>query len=79
MNRLRLWFAMPGGTALILLFCAPLGIIAAYSVLSRGPYGGVMLPWTAETYSRVFDPLYLGILWRSIWVAGLSTALCVFL
>ena len=62
-----------------LLFFAPLLIVAAYSLLTRGPYGGVMLPWTAEDYRRIFDPLYAAILWRSIWVAAVSTAICVVL
>ena len=64
---------------MILLFFIPLLIVVAYSLLTRGPYGGVMKPWTTESYTRVFDPLYGQILWRSIWVALLSTALCLFL
>jgi spermidine/putrescine transport system permease protein len=51
--------------------------VIAYSFLSRGAYGGVMRPWTAENYLRVFDPLYLGILWRSAWIAAVSTFLCL--
>lgn len=60
-----------------LLFFVPLLIVLAYSLLARGPYGGVLLPWTTESYRRVFDPLYIEILWRSTWVAGLSTAICL--
>src|SRR5205823_10094395 len=58
---------------------APLAIVAAYSVLTRGDYGGVDHPWTAENYLRLFDPLYLAILWRSLWIAALATALCALL
>jgi len=60
-------------------FFAPLLIVLAYSFLSRGPYGGVTPPWTAESYVRIFDPLYLTILWRSVWIAAVSTALCLVL
>lgn len=64
---------------MVLLFFIPLLIVFAYSMLTRGPYGGVMQPWTAESYGRVFDPLYLEILWRSVWLAFVATALCLVL
>lgn len=61
------------------LFFLPLLIVFAYSFLSRGAYGGVLLPWTIDNYARIFDPLYLTILWRSIWIAAVSTGLCLLL
>jgi len=75
----RLWaaFVAPAAATMVLLFFAPLLIIFAYSLLTRGPYGGVMRPWTLEAYERVFDPLYGDILFRSIWVAGVSTLICL--
>ena len=79
MRSLRLPFLAPGAAVLIFLFFAPLAIICAYSLLTRGPYGGVMLPWTFENYTRVFDRLYAAILWRSLWIAAVSTALCLIL
>jgi spermidine/putrescine transport system permease protein len=60
-------------------FAAPLAIVCAYSFLTRGDYGGVELPWTLENFTRLADPLYLSILWRSIWVATLATLLCALL
>ena len=79
MRRLRAWFLLPGATIMAVLFFAPLLIVVLYSFLSRGAYGGVELPWSASSYTRVFDPLYLAILWRSIWVSALSTAICALL
>jgi spermidine/putrescine transport system permease protein len=76
MNRLRIWFLTPTSATLALLFAAPLLIVLAYSLLSRGTYGGVALPWSTESYRRIFDPLYLNIVWRSVWIAALSTFLC---
>jgi len=72
-------FALPSTVTMIALFYVPLLIILAYSLLTRGPYGGVMLPLTLESYRRVFDPLYGQIFWRSIWIAAVSTALCLIL
>jgi len=79
MKRLRLFFLAPSAVILFALFLIPLLIVAMYSVLSRGAYGGVTPPFTAENYVRIFDPLYLKILWRSFWVAGLSTLICLIL
>jgi len=79
MKRLRAIFLAPSALVMALLFFAPLLIVLAYSLLTRGPYGGVMLPWSGESYTRAFDPLYGEILWRSIWIAALSTFLCAVL
>ena len=58
---------------------APLLIVTAYSLLTRGAYGGVQLPWTVESYARFFDPLYGIILLRSFVTAAIATALCIVL
>ena len=77
--KLRTVFIAPGAVVMISLLFLPLLIVLAYSLLMRGAYGGVALPWTAESYTRIFDPLYLAILWRSVWIAAVSTALCLVL
>jgi spermidine/putrescine transport system permease protein len=77
--RLRSIFLAPTALVMFLLFFVPLLIALAYSLLTRGPYGGVFPPWTIENYRRALDPLYLAILWRSVWLAGVSTALCLLL
>jgi spermidine/putrescine transport system permease protein len=79
MNRLRTLFLAPAASVMLALFFAPLLIVLAYSFLTRGPYGGVAMPWTAENLTRIFDPLYLAIFWRSLWLAAFSTALCLLL
>jgi spermidine/putrescine transport system permease protein len=48
-----------------------------YSLLTRGDYGGVERPWTLESYTRFFDPLYGAILLRSFAMAAVATAICV--
>ncbi len=79
MKQLRLLFLAPSVAVMLTLFFCPLLIVVAYSLLSRGPYGGVFLPWTLESYRTVFDPLYFAIIWRSLWVAAVSTACCLLL
>jgi len=77
--RLRSIFLAPAVFVMIALFVVPLLITLAYSFLTRGPYGGVFTPWTFENYQRALDPLYLVILWRSVWLAAVSTLFCLIL
>lgn len=79
MIRLRAIFLAPSSALMLLLFFIPLAIVCAYSLLSRGPYGGVMHPFTLENYRRIVDPLYANILWRSAWIALVSTGACLVL
>jgi len=79
MKRLRAWFLAPTWSVMLSLFAAPLAIILAYSFLTRGTWGGITRPWSVESYQRLADPVYLGILWRSLWIAGAATVLCLLL
>ncbi len=77
--RLRALFLTPAAAIMLLLFFAPLVVVVLYSFLTRGAYGGVTQPFSLDSYGRVFDGLYLAIAWRSFWVAGVATALCLVL
>ena len=74
---LRRVFLLPSWVLVAMTMLVPLAIIGAYSVLDRGVYGGVELPFTGGNYSRIWDPLYGAILVRSFAVALLATVLCV--
>lgn len=67
----------PGGLWLLLFFALPLGIMAAYSLMPRGIYGGVETGFTLEHYRRFLDPLYLDILLRTVVMAAGCTVLCL--
>jgi spermidine/putrescine transport system permease protein len=79
MNRLRAVFLTPSAAVMVLLFAVPLAIIFIYSLLTRGSYGGLGLPWTAENYLRFFDPLYGAILLRTFAIAAVATFFCLLL
>lgn len=79
MRRLRTFCVAPAALWLALFVFAPLAVVAAYSLLTRGVYGGLSPPWTLENYRRLADPLYLGILLRSVWIAAVTTLLCALL
>ena len=74
---LRRWFLLPVAALLLLFFVAPFLIVLVYSFLSRGAYGGVELPYSLDSYARLFDRLYLEIILRSVRVSALSTLLCL--
>ena len=63
---LRRWFLAPAWCVLAVLFFAPMAIIVAYSLLTRGAYGGVTNQWTTENYVRLADLLYGVILLRTL-------------
>ncbi len=70
-------FLAPAAAVQVLFLLIPLSVIGAYSLLTRGAYGGVSQPWTIENYTRLLDPLYGAILARSVAIAGIATALCL--
>jgi spermidine/putrescine transport system permease protein len=55
----------------------PMGILLVYSFCQRDDLGRVVFSFSWGNYERVFDPIYLGILGRSIGYAALTTVLCV--
>lgn len=79
MKRLRLIFLAPTAALMGGLFVAPMLILAVYTMLTRGAYGGVTAPFTLENWTRLFDPLYLTIVGRSFVVAAVSTVICAVL
>ena len=76
----RAWSLLgPGMLWLVLFFLAPLLIMAAYSLMPRGTYGGVQPGFTLQHYRRFFDPLYLAILQRTLVWSLVCTAVCLLL
>lgn len=80
--------AGPALTFLLFFLCAPLAIIAAYSLMAADPYGGVETEFSADAYRQflfkrdwddnlVFDSSYLEIFARSFWLAAAATVLCL--
>ena len=67
----------PGTLWLLLFFFVPIAVVLAYSVMPRGTYGGVGAGFTLEHYRRILDPLYLGVLRRTVVLAASCTALCL--
>jgi spermidine/putrescine transport system permease protein len=56
---------------------APTLILVVYSFCSRDDLGRVVYAFSWSNYARVFDPIYLRILGRSIGFAAAATLLCI--
>ena len=75
--------AAPGTFWLLVFFVLPLGILFFMSFGEKAVIDGQVsitetdITGTLANYIRSFDALYLTIIWKSIWVSALATALCL--
>lgn len=70
-NRLAaLSFLGPGTLFLVIFMAIPVGVVIASAFFTRGRFGGVVWDFTLENFARLVDPLYAGIVWQSILMAG---------
>jgi spermidine/putrescine transport system permease protein len=68
---------LPCLLVLLALFVAPQALVLEASLGRRSAYGGVVHEWSASNYARALQPLYLGILARSVGLAAVTTAACL--
>lgn len=62
---------------LLLFVIAPIGLIVLYSLSGVKDPNFSDFQWSLVQYKRVFSPIYLKILWRSIVLSGVSTFVCL--
>ncbi|HEX9636454.1 MAG TPA: ABC transporter permease [Acidobacteriota bacterium] len=67
----------PAAGWLLIFFLTPLLVVLLFSFGQRTTYGGIELGLSLSNYARALDPLYLKIYWRSLWLAVVTTALCL--
>jgi spermidine/putrescine transport system permease protein len=68
-------FLLPGGLWLLGFFLAPLTLVWLFSFGERSGPVDILITGTLENYLKALDPLYLGLLWKSFWIAALATAI----
>jgi spermidine/putrescine transport system permease protein len=73
----RLILLGPGLGWLGVFLVVPLTLILAYSFFERGAFGGIVFAFTLDNYLRAVDPLYLSVLFFSVRVALVTTALAL--
>ncbi|MGD1806610.1 ABC transporter permease [Dapis sp. BLCC M126] len=67
----------PATIWLLAFFIIPLVIILIYSFLERGTYGGVIWQFTLDNYQRLAQGIYWGIFWQSLFLALITTMICL--
>jgi spermidine/putrescine transport system permease protein len=70
---------VPGGLWLLVFFAFPLTLVLAISFGTTDELGGAVYGWHPDTYSRVFDPLFVPVLARSVGYAFATVVLCLVL
>lgn len=69
--------AIPAVVWLIIFFLLPLAIVLLVSFMTRGQGGTIVFPLTLEHYQRIFGPIYFPVFLKSIWIALLTTIVCL--
>ncbi len=70
--------ATPAALYLLFFFMIPLGVIVTYSFATRTATGRTVLTgWNLSSYDKLFSELVLRIIWRSFWMASVTTILCL--
>jgi spermidine/putrescine transport system permease protein len=62
---------------LTVLFVVPTLVVFAIAFKPADLYGGVGAGWTLATLRSLGNPNYPAILWRTLWISLLSTAVCI--
>jgi spermidine/putrescine transport system permease protein len=89
MMRLRTYAGvLPTSVTIGIFMLLPILIVIVYSFLEASPYGGVRPNFSFEAYTRLFyerdlfdemafNPAYLKIFFRSVWIAVVSVLACL--
>lgn len=69
----------PGTFWLLVFFLIPLGYMFGISFSEKISITENAFTGTLSNYIRSFDAVYLQIIWKSIWISALATAVCLLL
>jgi len=77
-SRRGFFIALPAYSYLILFFAIPLVIVMIYSFGTRNRFGDTELAnWNLDAYRKLTEPLVRDIFFRSLWLAVLTTVICL--
>lgn len=76
-RRAGLLTLVPGFVWWAIFLFAPIGLILVSAFFQRGQFGGIDYEFTLRNFTRAIDPLYLKVLWYSLRMALLTTAICL--
>jgi spermidine/putrescine transport system permease protein len=64
---------------LLCFLVIPLFLVVLVSFMTRGQYGNIEYKFTFENYTQMFDSLYYEILFKSLFMSLVTTAICLLL
>ena len=71
---------LPSIIYLLIFFLIPLGYVITYSFATRSRTGRTELrDWNLDAYVRLGEEVVQAVAWRSLWIAVLTTVLCLLL
>ena len=71
----RRWYSLPYVVWAIIFTVIPLLVVLAYGITIQQPDGSLTLSFA--NFAKFFTPVYLGVFWRSVLYAAISTAICL--
>lgn len=77
-NRTK-YFAYPYLIWMTIFIVFPCFLVLLYSITTKQSNGLTTIQFTVENFKKFFDPLYINILWDSMFLAAISTAICLML
>lgn len=79
-NRFVFWLlTLPGAFWLAVFFAAPLSVLWVYSFGTKSGITDIDITWSGLNYLRSLEPVYLQIMWKSLWISAISTLICLLL
>ena len=77
-SRRGFFIALPAYAYLVIFFAVPLVIVMVYSFGTRNRFGETELSgWNLDAYRKLTEPIVRDILFRSLWLAILTTVICL--
>ena len=77
--RLGLLTVVPTLTWWVIFLVLPIGLVLVTAFFKGAPYGEIIYEPGFGNLVRATDPLYLGVLWHSVVIATITTAICLVL
>ncbi len=62
---------------LFIFFLIPTLIAIYMAFKPSNPYGDLESGWTSDNFRLLFSPMYLNVIWRTIWISFPSATLCL--
>lgn len=69
--------AGPASFWMMFFVLVPMLYIVFISFMTRDTFGGIVYDFTMDNYTTMFQPVYFKIIMKSIWLAFLTTAICL--